>query len=125
MLTFAVTMSLSFDHNYNHPPLVWLELYWFIHDHHNELKKLVTSKILPIYNYTQLLLYQKIKSYQLSKMCSWVSFMMLLLCLSFNDITYARHRKQPHSPATLVGTVYCDTCFRQQAPKSTHFISGS
>ncbi|KAK1432951.1 hypothetical protein QVD17_09854 [Tagetes erecta] len=58
-------------------------------------------------------------------MCSWLSFIILVLCLSLNDITYARHHKPPHSPATLVGTVYCDTCFRQQAPKSTHFLSGA
>ncbi|KAJ0712294.1 hypothetical protein HanOQP8_Chr09g0333291 [Helianthus annuus] len=58
-------------------------------------------------------------------MSSWVSFVMFLLCLSFNGVSYARHRKHPHSAATLVGTVYCDTCFRQQVPKSNHFISGA
>ncbi|KAI3726190.1 hypothetical protein L1987_65987 [Smallanthus sonchifolius] len=59
-------------------------------------------------------------------MCSWVSFMMLVMCFSFNGVSYARHhRKQPHPASTLVGTVYCDTCFPQQAPKSTHFISGA
>ncbi|KAL8251170.1 hypothetical protein R6Q59_034863 [Mikania micrantha] len=61
-----------------------------------------------------------------SRMSSWVPFMMLALCFSFDGASYARHhRKQPHSAAILVGTVYCDTCFRPQAPKSTHFISGA
>ncbi|XP_076930473.1 uncharacterized protein LOC143595312 [Bidens hawaiensis] len=58
-------------------------------------------------------------------MCSWVSFIMLVLCFSFIGVSDARHRKQLHSAATLVGTVYCDTCFRQPTPKSTHFISGA
>ncbi|CAI9283110.1 unnamed protein product [Lactuca saligna] len=58
-------------------------------------------------------------------MSSWVSFMVVLLCFSINGIADARHRKQLHSPAIVVGTVYCDTCFRQKVSKSTHFISGA
>ncbi|KAL4581937.1 hypothetical protein LXL04_006471 [Taraxacum kok-saghyz] len=56
---------------------------------------------------------------------TWLSFMIVLLCFSFNGVADARHRKQLHSPAIVVGTVYCDTCFRQDAPKSTQFISGA
>ncbi|KVH92639.1 U1 small nuclear ribonucleoprotein C [Cynara cardunculus var. scolymus] len=58
--------------------------------------------------------------------CSWLSFMLLLLFMfSFNGVSGGRHRKQHHSAAIVVGTVYCDTCFRQELSKSTHFISGA
>nr|XP_043617710.1 vegetative cell wall protein gp1 [Erigeron canadensis] len=60
-----------------------------------------------------------------SKMSPWVSFVVLVLCFSFSVVSDARHRKQLPSPAVLVGTVYCDTCFHQEASKSTHFIPGA
>ncbi|XP_076933600.1 uncharacterized protein LOC143599570 [Bidens hawaiensis] len=57
-------------------------------------------------------------------MCSWgFSFILLVgLCFFINitDVSGARHH---HSAAILTGTVYCDTCFPQQVPKST--ISGA
>ncbi|KAK9054047.1 hypothetical protein SSX86_025123 [Deinandra increscens subsp. villosa] len=58
-------------------------------------------------------------------MSSWVSFILLVLCFSFNGVSGARHRKYQHPEAVLTGTVYCDTCFRQEVPKSTHFIPGA
>ncbi|KAF5766164.1 hypothetical protein HanRHA438_Chr15g0724391 [Helianthus annuus] len=59
-------------------------------------------------------------------MSSWVSFILLVyLCFSFNGVSGARHRKKKHPTAVLTGTVYCDTCFRQEVPKSTHLISGA
>ncbi|KAI3777038.1 hypothetical protein L1987_46831 [Smallanthus sonchifolius] len=74
----------------------------------------------------KILLHQKIKPYTISRMCSWVSFILLVgLCFSFNGVSGARHRKEHHSAAVLTGAVYCDTCFRQEVPKSTHFISGA
>ncbi|XP_071709854.1 uncharacterized protein [Rutidosis leptorrhynchoides] len=56
-------------------------------------------------------------------MSYWVPLLVLFLCFSFNDISDARHRKQS---AVIVGTVYCDTCFRREVSKSPHhFISGA
>ncbi|KAI3768580.1 hypothetical protein L2E82_19408 [Cichorium intybus] len=61
----------------------------------------------------------------MSRMTSWVSFMAVLLCFSINGVADARHRKHLHPAAIVVGTVYCDTCFRQEVSKPTHFISGA
>ncbi|KAI7746391.1 hypothetical protein M8C21_023374, partial [Ambrosia artemisiifolia] len=59
-------------------------------------------------------------------MSSWVSFILLVyLCFSFSGVSSARHQKEKHSIAILTGTVYCDTCFGQEVPKSTHLISGA
>ncbi|KAL8234067.1 hypothetical protein R6Q59_020167 [Mikania micrantha] len=72
--------------------------------------------------------HQNIESYTISTMSSWVVLFIVLLvglCFSFNGVSGARHRKDHRSAAILTGTVYCDTCFRQQLPKSTHFISGA
>ncbi|KAJ9147478.1 hypothetical protein P3X46_029635 [Hevea brasiliensis] len=52
-------------------------------------------------------------------------FIIFLLCFTFiNNLSEASHdRKLPS--AVVVGTVYCDTCFREDFSKNSHFISGA
>lgn len=49
---------------------------------------------------------------------------LLLLNLSFFDLSEARHHRKLPS-AVVVGTVFCDTCFQEKFSKTSHFISGS
>ncbi|KAL0450423.1 UNVERIFIED_CONTAM: hypothetical protein Slati_1598700 [Sesamum latifolium] len=56
---------------------------------------------------------------------SWF-WTLIFLCFTFssNYLSEAKHQKKLPS-AVVVGTVYCDTCFHQDFPKASHFISGA
>ncbi|KAK7295540.1 hypothetical protein RJT34_18450 [Clitoria ternatea] len=54
---------------------------------------------------------------------SWF-LVILFLCLTFGTSSEAGHDKKLPS-AVVVGTVYCDTCFQQDFPMGSHFISGA
>jgi len=54
--------------------------------------------------------------------------MSLILVILFLSLTYgttseANHDKNLPS-ASVVGTVYCDTCFQSDFSRASHFISG-
>ncbi|GMI99101.1 hypothetical protein HRI_003579400 [Hibiscus trionum] len=52
-----------------------------------------------------------------------MSGFLLTLLLTF--FIFNGSSEGSHEPAVVVGTVYCDTCFHQDFPKATHFISGA
>ncbi|KAK8491300.1 hypothetical protein V6N11_051312 [Hibiscus sabdariffa] len=52
-----------------------------------------------------------------------MSGFLLTLLLSF--FIFSGSSEGSHEPAVVVGTVYCDTCFHQDFPRATHFISGA
>ncbi|XP_022134152.1 proline-rich protein 4-like [Momordica charantia] len=49
---------------------------------------------------------------------------LLILNLSFCDLSQARHHKNLPS-AVIVGTVFCDTCSQEKLSKTSRFISGA
>ncbi|KAL0461551.1 UNVERIFIED_CONTAM: hypothetical protein Slati_0042700 [Sesamum latifolium] len=54
---------------------------------------------------------------------SWF-WTIIFLCVAFAISSEGKHHKK-HPSAVVVGTVYCDTCFQQDFPKASHFISGA
>ncbi|KAL3640219.1 hypothetical protein CASFOL_011785 [Castilleja foliolosa] len=55
---------------------------------------------------------------------SWFwTTIFLTFAFSCNSSEANKHHKK--SPVVVVGTVYCDTCFQQHIPKSSHFIAGA
>ncbi|KAL2252358.1 UNVERIFIED_CONTAM: hypothetical protein Sindi_0030500 [Sesamum indicum] len=54
---------------------------------------------------------------------SWF-WTIIFLCVAFTISSEGKHHKK-HPSAVVVGTVYCDTCFQQDFPKASHFISGA
>ncbi|KAL3636530.1 hypothetical protein CASFOL_018829 [Castilleja foliolosa] len=57
-------------------------------------------------------------------MSSFWAIIFLTFAFSFNPSESNKHHRKLPS-AVVVGTVYCDTCFQQNIPKSTHFIAGA
>ncbi|KAL0316941.1 UNVERIFIED_CONTAM: AUGMIN subunit [Sesamum calycinum] len=56
---------------------------------------------------------------------TWQNHVKQLLAFYDNNyLSEAKHQKKLPS-AVVVGTVYCDTCFHQDFPKASHFISGA
>ncbi|KAH6791905.1 Pollen Ole e 1 allergen and extensin family protein [Perilla frutescens var. hirtella] len=55
-----------------------------------------------------------------------MSWFWTLIFLTFT-LSEAKHHpnKLPSAAAAIVGTVYCDTCFHQDFPKSNNFIAGA
>ncbi|KAL1809665.1 hypothetical protein ACET3Z_026655 [Daucus carota] len=54
---------------------------------------------------------------------SWL-LALTLFCLAFTT-NAGGPRKTQHPSATIVGTVYCDTCSQNHFSKTNHFISGA
>ncbi|GMH04382.1 hypothetical protein Nepgr_006221 [Nepenthes gracilis] len=52
------------------------------------------------------------------------SMLLFILSLTYFNPSEARHSNEL-SPAVVVGTVYCDTCFQDDFSRSSHFISGA
>ncbi|KAJ4707232.1 Pollen Ole e 1 allergen/extensin [Melia azedarach] len=54
---------------------------------------------------------------------SWF-YLIFLLCFLIGNLE-ARNLEKKNPSAVVVGTVFCDTCFRGDFSKSSHFISGA
>ncbi|XP_014522857.1 vegetative cell wall protein gp1-like [Vigna radiata var. radiata] len=54
---------------------------------------------------------------------SWI-LVILFLSLTYGSVSEANHDKKLPS-ASVVGTVYCDTCFQLDFSRGSHFISGA
>lgn len=48
---------------------------------------------------------------------------IVFLSLRILDVSEAAHEEKVPS-ALVVGTVFCDTCFKQEFSRTSHFISG-
>ncbi|KAK4426275.1 hypothetical protein Salat_1396000 [Sesamum alatum] len=57
-------------------------------------------------------------------MSSFWTVILLSVALTISSAEGKHHKKHP-SAAVVVGTVYCETCFQQDFPKGSHFISGA
>ncbi|XP_030547855.2 leucine-rich repeat extensin-like protein 3 isoform X1 [Rhodamnia argentea] len=54
----------------------------------------------------------------------WFLITFVLLSLRIVDVSEAAHEEKVPS-ALAVGTVFCDTCFKQEFSRTSHFISGA
>jgi len=56
------------------------------------------------------------------RIMSWI-LVILFLSLTYGGVSEANHDKKLPS-ASVIGTVYCDTCFQLDFSRGSHFISG-
>ncbi|KAF8012746.1 hypothetical protein BT93_I0793 [Corymbia citriodora subsp. variegata] len=54
----------------------------------------------------------------------WFLITLVLLSSRISDVSEAAHEGKVPS-AVVVGTVFCDTCFKQEFSRTSHFISGA